>query len=81
MLLAPRHEELSDEEIARVLRQSIVDAGCLSRDADVFLAGICADHLVEGLRPAGLLVIRPAQWRLHRDGQSDVVGCAETERQ
>jgi hypothetical protein len=39
MLLAPRHEELSDEEIARVLRQLIVDAGCLSRDADVLLAG------------------------------------------
>jgi hypothetical protein len=65
MLLAPPHEELSDEEIARVLRQSIVDAGRLSRHADVFLAGICADHLVDGLRAAGLLVIRPVQWRLH----------------
>ena len=65
MLFAPPHEELADEEIARVLRQSIVDAGCLSRHADVFLAGICADHLVEGLRAAGLLVIRPEQWRLH----------------
>ena len=53
MLLAPPNEELPDEEIAGVLRQSIVDAGCLSRHADVFLAGICADHLVNGLRRIG----------------------------
>jgi len=66
VLFAPPHDELSDEEIAKVLRQSIVSAGQLPRHADVFLAGICADHLVDGLRAAGLLVVRPVRWRLHQ---------------
>ena len=66
MLFAGPHEELTDAEIAEVLRQSIVNAGRLSRPADVFLAGICAEHLVDGLRTAGLLVARPVEWRLHR---------------
>jgi hypothetical protein len=66
MLLVPPHEELSDQEIAEVLRQSIADAGRLPRRANVFLAGVCAEHLVDGLRAAGLLVVRPVQWRLHR---------------
>jgi hypothetical protein len=65
MLFEPPHEELSDEEIAAVLRQTIAEAGRLSRHADVFLAGVCAEHLVDGLRAAGLLVIRPVRWRLH----------------
>ena len=65
MLFQPPREELTDEEIAAVLRQSIAGAGRLSRQADVFLAGVCAEHLVDGLRAEGLLVIRPAQWRLH----------------
>jgi hypothetical protein len=64
MLFEPPHEELSDEEIAAVLRQTIA-AGRLSRHADVFLAGVCAEHLVDGLRAAGLLVVRPVRWRLH----------------
>jgi hypothetical protein len=66
MLFVPPHEELSDNEIAEVLRQSIANAGRLPRHADVFLAGICAEHLVEGLRSAGLLVVRPVQWRIHQ---------------
>jgi hypothetical protein len=37
----------------------------LPRHADLFLAGICAEHLVDGLRSAGLIVIRPVEWRLH----------------
>jgi hypothetical protein len=65
MLFAEPHDELSDEELAGVLRQSIVNAGRLPRHADLYLAGVCAEHLVDGLRAAGLLVIRPAQWRLH----------------
>ena len=64
MLFETPHDELSDEEIAAVLRQSIAVAGRLSRHADVYLAGICAEHLVDGLRAAGLLVIRPAQRKL-----------------
>ncbi len=63
MLFETPHDELSDEEIAAVLRQSITCAGRLPRHADVFLAGICAEHLVEGLRAAGLMVIRPLEWR------------------
>ncbi|MGA9014788.1 MAG: hypothetical protein WB509_20045 [Acetobacteraceae bacterium] len=40
-------------------------AGRLSRQADVYLAGVCAEHLVDRLRAAGRLVIQPSQWRLH----------------
>jgi hypothetical protein len=65
VLFVPPHEVLSDEDIANVLRQLIGDAGRLPRHADVFMAGICAEHLVDGLRRAGLLVVRPVQWRLH----------------
>jgi hypothetical protein len=56
---------VSDEEVAAVLRQSIACAGRLSRHADVSLAGVCAEHLVDDLRAAGLIVARPVQWRLH----------------
>jgi len=66
MLFQPPYEELSDEEIAEVLRRTIAEAGRLPRTADVFLAGICAQHLVEGLRAAGLIVARATEWRLHR---------------
>jgi hypothetical protein len=66
MLFAEPHEQLSDEDIADDLRQLIANAGQLSRHADVFLAGICADHLVDGLRAAVLLVVRPHQWLPHR---------------
>jgi hypothetical protein len=59
-------KELSDEEIAADLRLSIAVAGRLSRQADLFLAGVGAEHWVDGLRAAGLLVIRPVRWELHR---------------
>jgi hypothetical protein len=65
MLFDPPREELSDEEIAAELRQSIAAAGRLSRQADLFLAGVGAEHLVDSLRAAGLQVIRPSKWRLH----------------
>ena len=66
MLFEPPHEELSDEEVVAVLRQSIAVAGRLSRNADLFLAGVCAEYLVDSLRAAGLLAIRPLRWELHR---------------
>ena len=66
MLFEMPHDELTDEEIAAVLRQSIANAGRLPRHADVYLAGICAEHLVDGLRAAGLLVIRPLQRKLRQ---------------
>ena len=65
MLFDAPQEELSDEQVAAVLRQTIASVGRLPRHADVWLAGICAEHLVEGLRAAGLIVARPAQWRLY----------------
>jgi hypothetical protein len=65
MLFQPLQEELSDEEIVEVLRQTIACAGRLPRSDDVFLVEICAEHLVEGLRRAGLIVARPVQWQLH----------------
>ena len=65
MLFETPHEELTDEEVAAVLRQSMGSAGRLPRHAEVWLAGICAEHLVDGLREAGLIVARPVQWRLH----------------
>ena len=66
MLFTEPRDELTDDEVAAILRQSIADAGRLSRQAEVFIAGVCAEHLVEGLRAAGLLVVRPARWRLHQ---------------
>jgi hypothetical protein len=66
MLFQPPQQELSDEEIAAILRQPIARGGRLLRHADVFLAGVCADHLVDGLREAGLIVARPVRWQLHR---------------
>jgi hypothetical protein len=68
MLFAEPHEELSDEEIVDVLRQSIVNAGRLPRHADLHFAGVCAEHLVAGLRAAGLLVVRPVRDVCIRNG-------------
>ena len=47
-----------------------------STHADVSLAGVCAEHLVDGLRAAGLIVARPVQWRLHRWKSRQVVSLA-----
>ena len=55
MLFEPPRVELTDAEVAAILRQSMASAGRLPRHADVFLAGICAEHLVDGLRAAGLI--------------------------
>jgi hypothetical protein len=66
MFFAEPHEEVSDEEIVDVSRQSIINAGRLPRHADLYLAGVCAEHLVDVLRAAGLLVVRPVGWRLHQ---------------
>ena len=65
MLFQPPQHELSDEEVVAIIRQAMASAGRLPRHADLFLAGICAEHLVDELRAAGLIVARPVQWRLH----------------
>lgn len=59
----PGHE-LSDAEIAAVLRDIIAGAGRFPRHTELSFASIAADHLVDGLRLAGLVVIRPAPLRL-----------------
>ena len=58
------HHELSDAEIAAVLRESIAGAGRFPRHVELCFARVCAEHLVDGLRLAGLIVIRPAPMRL-----------------
>ena len=57
-LFPETYQTLSDEEIAAVLRQAIMRSGRLPRSADLYLAGVCAEHLVDELRTAGLDVVR-----------------------
>jgi hypothetical protein len=64
MLFEIPHHELSDAEIAAVLRDLIAGAGRFPRHVELCFASICAEHLVDGLRLAGLIVIRPAPMRL-----------------
>jgi hypothetical protein len=58
------HHELSDAEIAAVFRDIIAGAGRYPRHIELQFSTICAEHLVDGLRLAGLTVIRPAPLRL-----------------
>ena len=64
MLFAIPGHELSDGEVAAILRDIIAGAGRYPRHVELNFAGICAEHLVDGLRLAGLIVIRPALMRL-----------------
>jgi hypothetical protein len=64
MMFEIPHQELSDAEIAAIFRDIIAGAGRYPRQVEVRLASICAEHLVDGLRLAGLTVIRPAPLRL-----------------
>ena len=64
MLFDIPHHELTDAEIAAGLRDIIAGAGRLPRNIELYFACICAEHLVEGLRLAGLIVIQPAPMRL-----------------
>ena len=50
MLFQRPQEELSDAEIAAILRQAMAGAGRLPRSADVLLAGMRAEHLREAAR-------------------------------
>jgi len=58
------HDQLSDAEIAAILRDIIAGAGRFPRNIELRFASISADHLVDGLRLAGLIVIRPVPMRL-----------------
>jgi len=59
----PCHE-LSDAEVAAILRDIIAGAGRFPRHTELNFARISAEHLVDGLRLGGLLVVRPAPLRL-----------------
>jgi hypothetical protein len=48
----------TDEEVVHVLRTAIARGGRLPRMAELFLSGVCAEHLVEELHLAGLEVVR-----------------------
>jgi hypothetical protein len=59
MLFRTPQREISDMELATLLRDAIAaGASGLPRHADTFLAGLCADHLVNRMREAGLVVVK-----------------------
>ncbi len=64
MMFEIPHHELSDAEIAAVFRDIIAGAGRYPRPVALQFTTLCAEHLVDGLRLAGLTVIRPASLRL-----------------
>jgi hypothetical protein len=64
MLLPIPGRELSDDKVAAMLRDIIAGAGHYPRNIQLYFASICAEHLVDGLRSAGVLAVRPAPLRL-----------------
>jgi hypothetical protein len=63
--LFPSWPTLADSEVMAVLRSAISRGIRGSREADLYLASICARHLVDELHSAGLVVVRPSPSRLH----------------
>ena len=55
----------TDEEVIHVLRIAIARGGRLPRMAELFLSGVCAEHLVDELHLADLEVVRKAPVRFH----------------
>ena len=64
MMFEIPHHELSDAEIAAVFRDIIAGAGRYPRHVELQFTTFGAKYLVDGLRLAGLTVIRPAPLRL-----------------
>ncbi len=64
--LPDRVQPVADAEVAAVLAAAIRDGkgGTMSREAEMFLAGVCAEFLVERLALAGLRVVRPGDPRV-----------------
>jgi hypothetical protein len=56
----PQLETVPEEELAAVLAAAIRDGkgGTMTRVAELFLAGVSADFLVDRLALAGFLVVR-----------------------
>jgi hypothetical protein len=58
--IPPLLEPVSDAELAAILSAAICDgkAGTMTRQAEVLLASVCADFLVERMATVGLVVMR-----------------------
>ena len=58
--LAIQLEPIPDTDVAAVLAAAIRDGkgGTMSREAGMYLAGVCAEFLVERMALAGLVVMR-----------------------
>ena len=54
--LEPVSEQELTEELAAAIRQSA--GGRMTRQAEVFLAGLCAEHLADRLAMAGFIFLR-----------------------
>ena len=48
----------TNEEVVSVLRGATMRGSGLPRSADLLLSGLCAEHLVDQMRSAGLEVVR-----------------------
>jgi hypothetical protein len=57
---APPPEPVSDDELAAILRAAILNGkgGGMTRDAEGYLASVCAAYLVDRLALAGVSVVR-----------------------
>ncbi len=71
----PCSKPLQEDELAAILAAAILDGrgGCMSRDAEGFLAGVCARYLVDRLALAGVVAVRNARWT---SGDGGEVGAA-----
>jgi hypothetical protein len=58
--ILPSLQPVSDDELAAVLAAAICDgrSSTMTRGAEVFLATLCAEFLVERMATAGLVVMR-----------------------
>jgi hypothetical protein len=54
----------TDEEVMAAFRIALSRGGRLNRMADLYLASVCAEHLVDQLHIAGLRVVKdtPVRW-------------------
>lgn len=68
----PRAKPLQEDELAAILAAAILDGrgGCMSRDAESYLAGVCAKYLVDRLALAGVVAVRNARWTAGDGGEA-----------
>ncbi len=52
--------QVTDDEVVAAFRIAIARGGRLPRLAELYLSTVCAEHLVDELRGAGLEVVRAA---------------------